>query len=87
MDIIVQDTLKTDIPQGQLFSTHPIEGFWENPEQSYVIDFQLFLFVMATLDILLDVLTLLLPLPVIRGLHMSTKKKVQLACVFLLGFL
>lgn len=42
---------------------------------------------MAGIDIGLDIFTLLLPIPVIRSLHMSSKRKLSLLGVFSLGFL
>ena len=42
---------------------------------------------MASIDILLDIITLSLPLPVISRLHMATGRKVSLAALFMLGAL
>lgn len=42
---------------------------------------------MAVLDIVLDLAILSLPLPVIRGLQISTQRKVSVAALFLLGIL
>ena len=42
---------------------------------------------MAGIDIGLDIFTLLLPVPVIRSLQMSKRRKVSLLGVFSLGFL
>lgn len=42
---------------------------------------------MAVLDLVLDVLTLLLPLLVIKNLHLSTKKKISVLAIFWLGSL
>ena len=42
---------------------------------------------MAGIDIGLDLFTLLLPVPVIKSLHMSNKRKLSLLGVFSLGFL
>ena len=38
-------------------------------------------------DIFIDILTLCLPIPVIKNLHMSTKKKWNLVGIFMLGSL
>lgn len=42
---------------------------------------------MAVLDIVLDLAILSLPLPVIRGLQISARRKVSVAGIFLLGIL
>ena len=42
---------------------------------------------MAALDVALDVLVLTLPLPVIRGLKISLKKKLSVMAIFWLGLL
>ena len=42
---------------------------------------------MAVLDIVLDLAILSLPLPVIRNLQISTRRKVSVAAIFLLGIL
>lgn len=71
---------------GTLLRSNPVSVNW-NPKQpgahhgNIVV---LFSFVGAS-DIVLDLIILCLPLPVIRGLHMSTKRKWLVAGIFWLG--
>ncbi len=40
---------------------------------------------LSVIDISLDLSTLLLPIPIISGLHLPLAKKVSVAAIFLLG--
>lgn len=51
------------------------------------MNYQIFLAAMAAIDIGLDVFTLLLPVPVIKALQVSTARKFSLLGIFALGFL
>ena len=84
--------------KGQIFSRRPGDAWWTfdagtnpavamNDSITSVFDYQIFLVSLVALDIGLDVFTLLLPVPVIRGLHISRAKKRSLFGVFGLGFL
>lgn len=50
-------------------------------------DWAVFVEVLAALDIAADVLILCLPIPMIRKLHIETKRKFQLTGIFWLGLL
>ena len=52
-----------------------------------MINFQLFVEIYLAMGIALDVITLCMPIPVIRTLHMRTKQKVLIIGIFWLGFL
>lgn len=80
--------------QGQIFSGKPVDSWWNfgaDPEPLLdfkpTINYQIFSAAMAAIDIGLDVFTLLLPVPVIKALHVSTARKVSLLGIFALGFL
>ena len=71
--------------QGHIFSAWPVQNWWLYYRT--VIDYEVYLVTMATFDIVLDIITLCLPLPVIRHLQMTTKRKLLLVGVFALGWL
>jgi len=79
--------------QGHIFSAWPVDAWWNfkgDPEPLLwepMINYQIFIVAMAAIDIGLDVFTLLLPVPVINSLQMSSKKKLSLIAIFGLGFL
>lgn len=74
-----------------MFGSHDVSGFWTTPKQldgtQFVLNFPALLTAFAVLDIALDILVLSLPIPVIKSLHMTTRKKFYLAGIFLLGAL
>lgn len=74
--------------QGHIFSASPVDEWWTSkPGFDLAFDYEVFLTAMAGIDIALDVFTLLLPLPVIKSLHVNGKKKLSLIGIFSLGFL
>lgn len=72
--------------QGQIFHTNPVSKAWTKPN-STVIDYDAFLLATATLNTILDLIVVALPLFVIRKLHMSPKRKLFVSGIFLLGTL
>ena len=52
-----------------------------------VIDFPTYLLSLASINTVLDVVIVVMPVSVIRTLHMSTKSKVLVSGIFLLGLL
>ena len=64
----------------------PTSNFWNHRGQTN-IDFGAWAISMAALDVVLDVLVLTLPLPVIRGLKISFRKKISVMAIFWLGLL
>src|SRR3712207_2649013 len=75
--------------QAWLFSYWPISTHWSlkaNPE-AVNIDFQAFLLTHASLDLVLDIVILCLPIPIITTLHMETGRKIALIGIFWLGAL
>ncbi|CAG8961582.1 hypothetical protein HYFRA_00006116 [Hymenoscyphus fraxineus] len=72
-----------------LFCARGVSTFWSTPPQlegtQYVIDPPSTITAIAVLDITLDIAVLSLPLPVIKSLHMSSRKRWYVAGIFLLG--
>lgn len=52
-----------------------------------VIDFPAYLLSLASINTVLDVMIVVMPVSVIRTLHMSPKRKVLVSGIFLLGLL
>ena len=48
-------------------------------------DFIYFYLAYAITDLITDVMILSLPVPMVWGLHMPTRRKVSVSCIFLLG--
>lgn len=70
-----------------MFSCSPVSGSW-NPatsETAVCIDRPVFYFAQAGLGIFADVLTLALPLPMLRTLQMPLKQKIGVAIVLTMG--
>ena len=64
-----------------------MSGHW-NPEGNYtVINSGTFLLSHASIDLILDIMILCLPLPMITKLQMPFRRKVVLVAIFWLGFL
>lgn len=61
--------------------------FWTGPptQLSRVINYGAFLLSMNAIDLVLDVIVLLIPLPLIIDMTLSTRRKVQVLAVFALG--
>ena len=70
---------------GTLFQDNPISRNWSS--KGTTVDYPVFYMVEVVMDIIFDICILCMPLPVIRSLHMSTKKKWLLAGIFWLGIL
>lgn len=69
-----------------VFQYSPVQGVW-NPHIKAVDHFDLkpLPTALAALNVVSDFLTLALPMPMIWSLQMSTKPKIQLVLLFLLG--
>lgn len=65
----------------------PMKYVWINSlsDPRYCFNYNLFWFSSGICEAVVDVLVILLPIKVIHGLQLSTKKKVAVAFVFLLG--
>ena len=77
--------------QAHLSASNPVSKFWDHPlvseESSNVYDYPAFLIAMSSIDLIFDLVILSLPLPVIKNLHLSLRRKWTLAGIFMLGFL
>ena len=72
------------------FQCHPIPGVWRSWDGEYearCISINLIGWTAAAINILLDLLVIILPLPELLRLSMSLKKKVQIVSMFAVGFL
>jgi hypothetical protein len=70
-----------------IFKTNPISGIWTDPTTTYVIDDAAYAIAVASMSLGFDVIILLMPLFVIRTLHMPTRRKIAVLMVFWLGAL
>jgi len=67
----------------------PISSRWNisNANASWEIDLDYYYIANSATDVLMDLITLCLPLPMIRRLRMSGRNKLALLGAFALGFL
>ena len=72
--------------QGQIFSSNPVSNAWVRPGH-LVIDYSAFLLSLAAINTVLDLTIVILPLFMIRTLHMSPRRKLLVGGIFLLGTL
>lgn len=72
---------------GGIFLCDPARKLWNPSLPGHCRDAQVYWTSVAGVDIALDFLILLLPIPSISGLHLPKKQKVATMLVFLLGFL
>ena len=84
--IYTAPTLQSDTEsfKTQVFSAWPISNWWTK-QAGYDLNYGAFLTAFAAMDILFDILILALPLPVIKSLHMSRKRKFTVIGIFWLG--
>ena len=69
--------------QTLLCISNPPSGSWKGAKLNY--NFNNFTLAVAGMSIVFDVMVLCFPLPVIRTLHMPTRRKIQIGAVFWLG--
>ncbi|CAI6330562.1 unnamed protein product [Periconia digitata] len=70
------------------FACHPIKGFWSFPygsDEGPCVDTWKLNSVMAISDTIIDVIILLVPVPLVWRLRMSTSRKLAVILVFFLG--
>lgn len=70
---------------GVIFQCMPIRGAWNPTIEAKCIDLGLIIVITSALNVLTDVLTLCLPLPLLWRLNLPKERKVQLTGIFLLG--
>lgn len=70
-----------------IFGCQPISYFWNTDQPGRCMDEYLFFKVNGALNLVLDIVVLLLPLPMLWRLQMHSKKKIALSLIFSLGLL
>jgi hypothetical protein len=77
--------------QAVLFCARDVSTFWTTPAfldgSQYVINLSAIITAFAAIDILLDLVILVMPLPMIKSMQLSTRKKFFVAGILLLGSL
>lgn len=63
----------------------PFDAFWDFGRLYQCLNFNIYALSVGIVEVVLDILTLALPVLVVCGLHVPTHKKVGLICIFLLG--
>ena len=63
----------------------PVKKFWQPQIEGHCYNFDEFFLGAAVADVVLDAVTLALPIKMILGLQMSYQRKVMLCFVFLVG--
>lgn len=80
-----------NIYQGQLVVKTPISTWWTLNGLAWQkygrFNFNIWLLVMACIDMVLDIAVFALPIPLIARLHMTTARKVQVSSVFSVALL
>ena len=69
----------------QIFTCNPIAGAWLQLITKKCIDQTAFYYGNAISNLLTDVILLILPMPMIWGLNMSTQKKINVTLLMVLG--
>ena len=68
-----------------LFQCHPVQGAWRPDIEKSCIKLNLELQIMGSLNAVTDIITVCLPMFMLRGLQMKPRKKLQVAATFLVG--
>lgn len=67
------------------FACTPIRGFYDPSVPARCIDSPSFYWANASLNVITDVIILVLPIPVVWGLQMSIRRKIEITLLFLTG--
>lgn len=70
-----------------VFGCEPVSWFWNRDQPGHCMDEIMFFKVNGILNLILDLIVLLLPIPMLWRLQMYTKKKIALSLIFSLGLL
>lgn len=70
-----------------IFECHPIAKFWDPSVEGKCLHVQDLYLANGILNVVTDFLVLLVPIPMLVALHVSTRQKVVLGCVFATGSL
>lgn len=67
---------------------HPIQSAWELTIQpTYRVNLPLGALIVGIVNVVADILTLVLPIHIIWGLHLDKRMRIQITGIFLLGSL
>lgn len=72
-----------------IFNCWPMKWSWLNSltPEGYCFNFNIFWFATGVVEVCFDVIIIMLPVNMVRGLQMCLKKRIGLTTVFLLGAL
>jgi hypothetical protein len=70
-----------------VFSCHPIAYFWDRDLGGKCLDVNALAYANSGMSIVQDLIIVALPIPVLFGLNMSTKKKIGVGLMFAVGSL
>ncbi|MCJ1304771.1 hypothetical protein MMC08_007584 [Hypocenomyce scalaris] len=70
---------------GFTFQCSPVDAFWDHSKQAKCIDQDPFNIAISVFFLASDIIIYIMPMPIVWGLHTSTRRKVELSFVFLLG--
>lgn len=65
----------------------PFDSFWHRERPVKCLNFNLYALLVGVVEVILDTLTLALPIRVVFSLHISRYKKLGLMGIFFLGFM
>lgn len=65
----------------------PFNSFWNRTKPGKCLNFNVYALSVSIVEVILDALTLVLPIRVVLSLHVPTHKKIGLIGIFLFGFL
>lgn len=68
-----------------IFKTDPVSGIWTDPKATYRIDDAAYAIAVASMSLGFDAIILIMPIFVIRTLHLPTARKVAVVAIFWLG--
>lgn len=68
-----------------IFQCTPVDSNWDMSVEAHCVDLNTALVVLSSINVLTDIIILVLPMPLIWRLKITTRRKMQLSCIFLLG--
>ncbi|KAI9763513.1 MAG: hypothetical protein M1840_000466 [Geoglossum simile] len=72
---------------GFLAACHPLENFWNSTTHESCIGILPFITVNAAINIFIDLIVCILPIPVVRKLQLNQRKKISIYIIISLGFI
>jgi len=70
---------------GSIFACVPIQAFWTKQEGAKCLNQYIMWFTNAAVNICTDFIIIVLPMPVIKNLHLARRQKLALAGIFAIG--